>query len=257
MSGPGGRACPPPIIASLHRADIRVSEVLRGLYRLLIMAPTDSCGAVLVDDHPVFRQGVAALIGDQPDLTLIGEASTVAEARQLIEGRRNEIDVILLDLSLPDGNGLELLKDLRAREIPIPVLVLTRHEEELYGMRALQAGAQGFMGKGTDPSRILEAARTVARGDMAVPDPLRDRIVRQFAEEGLAGEQHPLARLSDRELAVFELIGRGRPVGEIAEDLHLSPKTVHTYRQRIKEKLDLASADAVLRYATMWVEGTS
>lgn len=236
--------------------DIRVSDILCGLYRFIIMAPTDFCGAVLVDDHPVFRQGMATLIGDQPDLTLIGEASTIGEARELIEGPKNEIDVILLDLSLPDGNGLELLKDLRARETAIPVLVISRHEEELYGMRALQAGAQGFLGKGTDPSRILEAVRTVARGEMAVPDPLRDRVVRQFAG-GLAGDQHPLVRLSDRELAVFELIGRGRTVEEIAEDLHVAPKTVHTYRRRIKEKLDLASADAVLRYATMWVEGTS
>lgn len=220
------------------------------------MPSDDSYGAILVDDHPVFRQGMATLIGDQLGLTLIGEASTMGEARELIEGRKDEIDVILLDLSLPDGSGLELLKDLRAREVKIPVLVLTRHEEELYGMRALQAGAQGFMEKGTDPSRILEAARTVARGDMAVPDPLQERVVREFAE-GLSGDQHPLARLSDRELEVFELLGQGRSVAEIAEDLHLSPKTVHTYRQRIKEKLDLASADAVLRYATVWVEGTS
>ena len=218
------------------------------------MSPTEFLGLCIVDDHALLRQGLRTLIEDEDDLRLVGEAATATEAAALIRERRAEIDVLILDLSLPDGSGLEVLKTIRSEDIEVPVLALTRHTEEIYGQRVLQAGGQGFLEKSGDPGRVIEAARQVAAGEIIVPESLQERILRQFSESG-SSNQHPISQLSDRELEVFELIGKGKTASEMAELLHISPKTIHTYRQRIKEKLDADSSPELMRLAVTWVEG--
>lgn len=218
------------------------------------MSPTDSLGLCIVDDHALLRQGLRTLIEDEDDLRLVGEAATAAEATALIRERCEQIDVLLLDLSLPDGSGLEVLKAIRAEGIEVPVLALTRHTEEIYGQRVLQAGGQGFLEKSGDPGRVIGAARRIAAGEIVVPESLQERVLRQFSQSGSAN-QHPISQLSDRELEVFELIGKGKTAREMAELLHVSPKTIHTYRQRIKEKLDADSSSELMRLAVTWVEG--
>lgn len=224
------------------------------LYVWLPVSDRDFLRLFIVDDHALLRQGLKTLIADEADLCLVGEAATATDAAAFIRERPEEIDLVILDLSLPDGSGLGVLSKMRDEGIDLPVLILTRHPEELQGQRTLQAGAQGFLEKSGDPERVIEAARQVAAGEIVISEHLQERILRQFSQGG-AENQHPVSRLSDREFEVFELIGKGKTAREMAELLHISPKTVHTYRQRIKEKLDADSSSELMRLAVTWVEG--
>lgn len=207
----------------------------------------------LVDDHPVFRAGMSDLLEMREGLTISGYAQTVEEATELLEELVKESDLIILDLSLPDGSGLELLKTMRSREIEVPVLVVSRHDERLYATRCLQAGAQGYVTKGAEPVEVVQAATDVLDGRLVVSDDVREQALRQVT--GTSGEEEgPFGVLSDRELEVFEFVGRGFSTGEIAERLSLSAKTVHTYRQRIRDKLGLERQGELVRRAVKWVE---
>lgn len=209
---------------------------------------------LLVDDHPVVRAGLAELIENESDLAVFTEASGVEEALTELDERRDELDLVLLDLSLPDGSGLELLKDIRSRGWSVPILAVSRHDELLYAIRCLRAGAQGYVAKDRDPSDLVDAVRRVLDGDIVVSDEIRDRLLRQVTSSPASAEGNPLEGLSDRELEVFEFLGRGLATAEIADRLSLSPKTVHTYRQRIKDKLGLERQGELIRHAVKWIE---
>ena len=201
---------------------------------------------VLIDDHPIVRRGLAGLINDEADLEVVGEASSVAEAFEMLESAHP--DVALVDLSLGDGHGLELIKQVRANGWSIKMLVVSMADEALYADRVLRAGASGYLRKDQATDHIIEAIRRILSGRVYLSDNATTRVLNQVAGgEELGGS--PIATLSDRELEVFEMLGDGMGSREIAERLHLSVKTVETYREKIKAKLDLKNGNELTRHA--------
>jgi DNA-binding NarL/FixJ family response regulator len=203
---------------------------------------------IVVDDHPLYRQGVATLIAQELRLEQAGEAGSIAEALVLLESSKPRIAIV--DISLQGQSGLELVRTIKSDFPETAVLVVSMHEENLYGERALKAGARGYVMKHENPSALLDAVREVLEGRIAVSDELRERML-----EGIVGgkaDADPVDRLSDRELEVFTLIGRGCGAAEIAKRLSLSVKTVNAYRDHIKEKLGLPSAADLRKYAVEW-----
>jgi DNA-binding NarL/FixJ family response regulator len=215
-------------------------------------APPKKYSVLVVDDHPLFRRGVVQLLNEEPDLEVTAEASTSSEALGAL--RRNELDLAVVDIGL-DGstNGIELTKSIRAERPKLPVLVLSMHDEMLFAERALRAGARGYVMKREALDDFISAVRTVLRGEIFISPNMSKRMV--FAHlHGATGEgASPVDRLTDRELEIFQRIGKGEEVKTIAEALHLSPKTVETHRAHIKEKLRLENARQVARYAVQWV----
>jgi DNA-binding NarL/FixJ family response regulator len=206
----------------------------------------------IVEDHPVMRQGYAALIDREMDLTICGEAATVDVARQQIA--EVHPDFVILDLSLEGGSGLELIKDLQTRWPDLPILIVSMHDETLYADRALQAGARGYLMKNEAAEKVDEAIRRILNGEIYLSESLSKEILMQFAGRKDTANQSPLAQLSDRELEVFEYLGQGQTTREIAEILVLSPKTIDSYRTRIKDKLAIDSNAELQRRAFLWVE---
>lgn len=198
------------------------------------------------------RKGYAAVMGQEMDLEICGVTGSVREARQHIP--EVQPDLVIVDLALEDGNGLELIKDLHARLPDLPMLVVTMRDESVYAERVLQAGARGYLMKDEADARVVEAARKVLRGGLYLSPALSSQLLMQFAGNRPAGDPSPLAQLSDRELEVFEYLGQGLSTREIAEQLTLSPKTVDSYRTRAKEKLSIDSNAQLRRRATLWVE---
>ncbi len=210
---------------------------------------------LVVDDHPVVRQGLRTLIDKTDDLQVCGEAETVYDALKLIE--RLKPDVAAVDISLGGESGLDLIKDIRIRFPEVPVLTLSVHDESVYAERVLRAGAQGYVTKGEAPDCVLRALRTVLAGEIFLSDRMASRMLSKMAgRKGLA-EGLSIDRLSDRELQVFELIGKGMNTRQVAETLHLSVKTVESHRANIKEKLQVGSATELLQQAIHWVQGQS
>jgi DNA-binding NarL/FixJ family response regulator len=206
---------------------------------------------LVVDDHPIVRQGLALLINREPDLVVCGEAEEAHSTIQAIDAERP--DLVLLDISLGGPDGLEVLKQIRARDPHLPVLVLSMHDETIYAERALRAGANGYIMKQEATDRVLTAIRRILLGDVYVPDRVASRLLRQYTRGATPGPHSELAVLSDRELEVFRLIGHGRSTRQIADALHLSVKTVESYQAHIKEKLELRSAHELQRHAIEWV----
>jgi DNA-binding NarL/FixJ family response regulator len=204
---------------------------------------------VLVEDHPMFREQLAQLIGRQPDMCVCGEADNIREALRLLES--NPADIVIVDLTLKGPSGLELLKDLKARAIKVPVLVLSMHDELLYAERVLRAGARGYITKHETSNEVMTAIRTVLSGEVYLGKRMASRVFENFSERPTA--QNGVALLTDRELEVFELIGRGRTTREISASLHLGMSTVDTYRTRIKAKLHLENASQLYHEAIRWV----
>lgn len=212
-------------------------------------------GVLIVDDHPLVRQGLASLIDQTPDLFICAQAADAAGAIVALESASP--DVVVVDLSLRGSNGIDLIKEIRRRAPQMDVLVLTMHDEAFYAERSLRAGARGYVMKGEEPDEVLEAIRRVRRGEVYVSPRLATELVRRAAASAASeGASDPSAveRLSDRELEVFELIARGLKTSEIAERLFVSVKTVDTHRHRIKEKLGLRTGLEVVRYAIRWLE---
>ncbi len=205
---------------------------------------------LIVDDHPLVREGLIGLISAQPDFEVCGEASGLAEARERIAATQPQ--VVILDLSLKDGNGIELVKELKANAPEVKVLVLSMHDESLFAERVLRAGAVGYVSKHEAPRTIIQAARTVLSGKVYVSESLTEQMVQRAFGGGDLGRS-PLDRLSDREMQVFELIGQGLTVREIAARLELSPKTIETHREHVKDKLGLKNATELTRHALQWV----
>jgi DNA-binding NarL/FixJ family response regulator len=200
----------------------------------------------LVDDHPIVRQGLTLFINREPDLTVCGEADGAASALQAI--RNSAPDFVILDISLDGPDGLELLKTLRAKYPALPVLILSMHDESIYAERALRAGANGYIMKQEATERVLGAIRQVLRGEVYVSDDLNKRMLQQFVH-GSISPRDPVATLSDRELEVYRLIGAGHGTRQIADELHVSTKTVESYQAHIKEKLSLRNARELVQHA--------
>jgi len=206
---------------------------------------------LIVDDHPVFRHGIAALINAENDLTVCGEAGSSPSALDAM--RRLNPDVALLDISLPGTNGIELIKLMKSEHPKLPLLMLSMHDESLYALRALRAGALGYVMKAEALTHVLDALRKVLKGEIYVSPRLSDRLIFQAIQSVDGGMGSPVDRLSDRELEVLELLGRGFGTKEIASELHLSVKTIETHRAHIKEKLGFRDAGEMVRFAIDWV----
>lgn len=204
----------------------------------------------LVDDHPIVRDGLKTLIERRDDLRVCGEAEDAKGVLKAI--RETEPDVVITDISLKESDGLELTKDIRAHYPDLPIIVLSIHEESTYCERALHAGAQGYLMKEVASENVIEAIRKVLAGEIYVSDTMSRRFLHKMVGGRTAEIQSPVDALSDRELEIFKLIGQGFKASQIAERLHLSVKTVETYRARIKEKLDLSDAGELLRFAIQW-----
>lgn len=208
---------------------------------------------LVVDDHPIFREGLLQSIGRQPDMMVCGEAENGAQALASIG--RLKPDLVVADLSLPGKSGFELVKDIQAIHPDLPVLVLSMHDESLYVERVLRAGARGYIMKHERPKKLLEAIRQVLGGRTYVSEKMAARILDVFSGRRPLRSGMPLEQLTDREFEILHLIGRGKNSHEIARELHLSVKTVDTHRSHLKDKLKLRSALQLTRYAVCWAEG--
>ena len=206
---------------------------------------------VIVDDHPLFRKGLEELIQSDDSFAVCGEAGNAAEAMEVI--RKLNPELVIVDLSLPGANGIELIKNIRAEFSKLPILVLSMHDESLYAVRALRAGADGYVMKHEAMANVIQAIREVFDGRPYLSPAMAAQVITKFAHRQAEGEVDAVERLSDRELEILELIGKGHEVRQIAKLLHLSPKTVETHRAHIKEKLNLANARQVGRFAVQWV----
>jgi DNA-binding NarL/FixJ family response regulator len=203
------------------------------------------CKVFLVDDHPIVRQGLALFIDREPDLIVCGEADGATSALPAI--REAVPDFVVLDISLDGPDGLELLKTLRGIYPNLPVLILSMHDESTYAERALRAGANGYIMKQEATEKVLIAIRHILRGDVYLSDRLTNRMLQQFVRGSVS--RNPLSNLSDRELEVYRLIGSGHGTRQIADELHVSTKTVESYQAHIKEKLALRNARELVQHA--------
>ena len=207
---------------------------------------------LIVDDHPMMRQGLAQLINHEPDLRTCGEADSVAQALERI--RADKPDLVLADISLPDRSGLELIKDSKALHPGLPVLVVSTHDESLYAERVLRAGGRGYIMKQEGGKLLMRAIRKVLSGQIYVSEKMAAKILEIFSGHRAEVSHSPVERLSDREFEVFQLIGQGKGTRQIAEHLHLSVKTVEVHRANIKHKLELKRGTDLVRYAIRWTE---
>ena len=201
----------------------------------------------LVDDHPIVRQGLAQLVNSEPDLVVCGQGEEAYESLRAIKEARP--DLCLVDVSLKDSDGIELLKELQAQLPEMPVVMLSMHDESLYAERALRAGARGYIMKQEAPQIMLAAIRKVLSGQVYVSDKMGTTLLQRMVGGKKSDGVLPMDRLTDRELEVFRMIGGGNTVKEIAEKLFLSPKTVEAHREHIKEKLNLNTSAELLRFA--------
>ncbi|MEX2215933.1 MAG: response regulator transcription factor [Phycisphaeraceae bacterium] len=208
---------------------------------------------LIVDDHPVVRHGFAQRLNVETDIEVCGDAGAAHEA--LRQADALQPNVIMVDISLEEGSGLDLIKDLKSRGDDVRILVVSSHDEDVYAERCLRAGAHGYLHKGQAIDRIVEAVRQVARGGYYLSSDVASRALKLalVGNAAPAPSSSPVDLLSDRELQVFELLGQGMTVNGIADKLFLSPKTIETYRAHLKLKLNLANSSALLRHAMQWV----
>lgn len=206
---------------------------------------------IIVDDHPVFRQGIRQLIDGENDLTVCCEVETGSEAIAGVE--KHKPDLAIVDIALKGTNGIELVKSLKALEPNLPALVLSMHDESLYAERALRAGARGYVMKQEPCERVITAIRKVLAGQLYVSSSIGTQMIRKFVEGTDSAKGSSVDALSDRELEVLQWIGRGNGTRQIAERLNLSVKTVESHRAHIKEKLNFKTAPEMVRFAVEWV----
>jgi len=205
---------------------------------------------LIVDDHPVVREGLAMHIATQPDLVVCGEAEDLPGALALLASA--EPDVAIIDISLKNSNGIELIRRIKDRRDAVRILVWSMYPENLYAERALRAGAHGFLNKGQATHRVLDAVRAILQGRVYVSGELADQLLRRVVGQK-SEDRSPIDSLSDRELEAFQLIGEGMTTESIAEKMHISPKTVETFRARIKEKLGISNLSELIQRAAQWV----
>lgn len=206
----------------------------------------------IVDDHPIVRRGLAQLINQEGDLVICGEADNAEAALEAL--KKVKPDLAIVDISLRGIDGFELTKLIRARFDNIPVLIVSMHDESLFAERALRVGAGGYIMKQEAIEKMMEAIRKVLRGELYVSERVSANIVKRFVDGKAEGVSSPEELLSDREMEVFQLIGQGFGTRQIADQLHVSVKTVETYRANIKEKLNLKNAAELMKHAVHWIE---
>lgn len=206
---------------------------------------------LLIDDHAILRQGLAQLIDQEPDLVVCGQAEEAPKGFELAETLKP--DVAVVDVSLKGGNGIELIKNLKASHPNLPILVLSMHDENIYAERALRAGGMGYIMKEEAAESVLAGIRKVLRGEIVLSEKMQARMLSQLINGHSKKGASPIDTLSDRELEVFRRIGEGRGTRQIAEELHLSVRTVEAYREYIKEKLGLKNATELTQAAFHWV----
>lgn len=214
--------------------------------------PTVKKRVVIVDDHPPMRHGLAQLINQEPDLKTCGEAGNIPEALKMVEDLKP--DIIIVDMGLKDASGLDLLKDLKRGFPNLPALVLSMQNESLYAERALRAGARGYIMKEETTENVVNALRQVLSGEVYLSDKMSKRILNQVADGNSGNGKSSVENLSDRELEVFQLIGQGYQSRQVAQKLHLSVKTIESYREHIKIKLNLENATQLVQTAIQWMQ---
>lgn len=206
---------------------------------------------LIVDDHPLVREGLITLISNQRDFSLSGEASGIAEARELM--RKTQPDVVIVDLTLKDGNGITLIKELKEQYEGVKVLALSMHDETIFAERALRAGASGYVSKHEASRTIIHAIRTVLEDKLYLSERMMDRVLARAVGSKQQPQRSPVEQLSNREIEIFEMIGRGLTSRQIAQQLDLSQRTVDTHRENIKDKLELKNAVELTKHAVQWV----
>ncbi|MGH7995836.1 MAG: response regulator transcription factor [Opitutaceae bacterium] len=209
----------------------------------------------LVDDHPITRQGVAALINQERNLTVCGEADTAPKALEMIT--KSQPDLAVVDISLKTMSGIELIKNLKVLDPKLPVLVMSMHDESLYAERALRAGAQGYIMKQEASEKILTAIQRVLDGELYLSEAMKEKMLHRIVNTKKEETGFSIDRLSDREMEVFQLIGNGYSTRQIAAQLNLSVKTIDSYREHLKLKLSLEKGSDLVRYAIQWVKSQS
>ena len=207
---------------------------------------------LIVDDHPMMRQGLTMLINHEPDLTVCGEAETAHQALAAVGTLKP--DLVLADITMPGKNGLEFIKDLHAMHPGTAVLAVSMHDESVYAERVLRAGGRGYIMKQEGGKKLMQAIRQVLNGEIYVSEKMSAKILEIFSGRRAVTSQSPVEQLTDREFEVYQLIGQGRGTKEIAGQLHLSVKTIEVHRLHIKEKLKLVTATELIRHAVRWVE---
>jgi DNA-binding NarL/FixJ family response regulator len=207
---------------------------------------------LIVDDHPLIREGLTRLIDVQPDLRVCGESSSAFHALKAIPILKP--DIVILDITLDGSNGMDLIKDMKLRSLKSLVLVLSMHDESLYAERALRAGAKGYIMKDEAPKAVLTAIHRILDGEIYLSEKMSAKMLHKVADNKSEEKTLPEGALSDRELQVFQLIGQGHGTRQIAEELHISPKTVESYRAHIKVKMNLTNAHELTQHAVHWVE---
>ncbi len=206
---------------------------------------------LLVDDHPVVRDGLTTIINHQRDLNVCGGADDAHQALKAISELKP--DIVVVDISLKNSDGIELTKSIKAKYPKLRVLVLSVHDESIYAERALRAGARAYLMKEVVSENIVKAIRSVLKGEIYVSDTISKKFLHKIAGDKAATTKTPIENLSDREFEIFRLIGVGYKASQMAKRLHLSVKTIETYRGRLKEKLNITDASKLLRYAIKWV----
>lgn len=209
---------------------------------------------LVVDDHPLFREGVVRMIDRQSHLICCGEADTVESAKEAVI--ECNPDMVIMDLRLGSGDGLELIKSVRAQVANLPILVLSQSDEGFYAERALRAGANGYLMKAEATEEVLTAIRTVLSGELYVSRRMSVLVLHKLLDRRTEQRQIGVENLTDRELQVFQSLGAGLSTRQIAQQLHLSVKTIETYRENIKHKLALLTGAELVRAATVWVQGS-
>ncbi len=207
---------------------------------------------LIVDDHPILRKGLAMVIDSEPDLKVVGEAEEVQGAIEKIESLAP--DLVIVDLALPGVDGIELIKTMKLKYRDLPALVVSMHDETLFAERALRAGARGYIMKQEAVDKVLVAIRKVLDGEIFVSDRITTKMLETLISGDAKGASTPLDLLSNRELTVFRLIGQGFKTSQIADKLHLSVKTIESYRSHIKEKLRLSTGNDLMKYAIQWAQ---
>ncbi len=208
---------------------------------------SDRTQIFIVDDHPAVREALASSINSKIDMRVVGESATAEEALRQLE--RHPPDVVVVDLSLEDAHGLDLVEQIRSRFPEVRILIYSMYEESVYAERAVRAGASGYVMKTEPTHRVVEAAQSVSDGDVYLSQHMSSRILSKVIRQQDYAYNSPTDQLTDREMTVFGKLGRGESVREIAEELDLSRKTVETYRRRAKEKLGFENVDELLQYA--------
>ena len=207
----------------------------------------------IADDHPVIRDGLTTIINHEQDMNVCGEAEDAHQALKAVTELKP--DIVIADMSLKNSDGLEMTKNIKARYPRLPVIIFSVHDEFIYAERALLGGARAYLMKDAVSENVIKAIRAVLKGEIFVSDTISKKFLHTIARDKTGTAKTPIENLSDRELEIFRLIGEGYKASQIAKQLHLSVKTIQTYRTRIKEKLDIANASELLKYSIKWAKG--